>query len=223
VLGGALPLRIAAPVDPKPALRTLAPADVRHPIFQPFGDGAAVLGLVKFQTVARVGGGDCQTIARFTSGEAALVDCPAGDGRAMVIASDLNNRWNDFPLHPTFVAFVHEAVRYLSSARPRDGEYLVGDAPPGTPRTPGIAEVPDGAGGTRTRRVAINVDPREGDPGRLTDADFQAAVTRLKDVGAAEARVHANEQEDRQHLWQYVLAAMLIALAVEGVVAARAG
>ena len=53
-----------------------------------------------------------------------------------------------------------------------------------------------------------------------------ANVSRLRPVwvfSTAEARVHANEQEDRQHLWQYVLAAMLIALAVEGVVAARAG
>ena len=109
VLGGS-PLRILAPLDAKPSVRTLAPADVRHPIFQPFGDNAATLGLVKFQTVARIGGRDCQTIARFTTGEPALIDCAAGDGRALVLASELNNRWNDFPLHPTFVAFVHEAA-----------------------------------------------------------------------------------------------------------------
>ena len=141
----------------------------------------------------------------------------------MVLASDLNNKWNDFPLHPTFVAFLHEAVRYLSSARPHTGEYMVGDAPSGTPRTPGIVTIADaGASSTRRRRVAINVDPREGDPGRLSEADFQAAVTRLKDVGASQARVQATEQEDRQHLWQYALAVMLVALAFEGVVASRA-
>ena len=55
------------------------------------------------------------------------------------------------------------------------------------------------------RRVAINVDPREGDPARISVDEFQSAVTRLKDVGASEARVDATQQEDRQHLWQYVL------------------
>jgi hypothetical protein len=220
VIGGA-PLRIVVPTDPKPSLRTLAPADVRHPIFQPFGAGAAMLGLVKFQTVSRIGGPDCQALARFTSGEPALLDCSAGEGRAMVIASDLNNRWNDFPLHPSFVAFLHEAVRYLSSARPQGNEYLIGDAPAGVPRTPGIVTVP--ATGGRPRRVAVNVDPRETDSGRVSSVDFEAAVTRLKDVGASEARVRASEEEERQHLWQYLLVLMLVALAFEGAVASRTG
>ena len=105
--------------------RALAPADVRHPVFRAFDGAAATLGLVTFQHVARVGGPACQTIARFTTGEAALVDCGAGEGRALVLASDLNNRWNDFPLHATFVPFLHEMVAYLSSARPRAGDYLV--------------------------------------------------------------------------------------------------
>jgi len=220
-VAGGSPLRIVVPADARPALRTLAPADVRHPVFQPFGASAATLGLVKFQIVARVGGDECQTLARFTSGEPALLDCAGGDGRAVVIASDLNNRWNDFPLHPTFVAFLHEVVRYLSSARLHESEYLVGDVPPNVPRTPGIVAIGDGGSQGRQRRVAVNVDPRESDPGRLTPADFQSAVTRLKDVGASEAHVRASEQEDRQHLWQYALGLMLVALAFEGIVASR--
>ncbi len=46
-------------------------------------------------------------------------------------------------------------------------------------------------------------------------------VTRLKDVGVTEARVEATEQEDRQHLWEYVLALVIAALAIEGLVASR--
>ena len=224
VLGEGSPLRVVAPTDVTAQLRTLAPADGRHPIFQPYGSNAATLGLVKFQTVARIGGPGCQTIARFTTGEPALLDCSVGDGRAMVIASDLNNRWNDFPLHATFVPFLHEAVRYLVSGRPHADEYVVGDAPAGVPRTPGIATLLDrastGAPG-RTRRIAVNVDPREGDPARMSADEFQSAVTRLKDVGVSEARVEATQQEDRQHLWQFVLLAMLAMLTLEGLVASR--
>jgi hypothetical protein len=46
-------------------------------------------------------------------------------------------------------------------------------------------------------------------------------VARLKDVGATEARVEAAQQEDRQHVWRFLLMAMLAMLAIEGVVASR--
>ena len=59
------------------------------------------------------------------------IECPSGDGRALVLASDLDNRWNDFPLHATFVPFLHEVVRYLASARAHASDYFVGDAPAG--------------------------------------------------------------------------------------------
>jgi hypothetical protein len=218
ILGG-IALRVSMPADARPAPRTLAPADVRHPIFQRFGANAATLGLVQFERVARVGGDLCQTLARFTSGEAALLECASGEGRALVLASDLNNGWNNFPLHATFVPFVHEAIRYVAGARPRAAEYLIGDLPAGVPQKPGIAMIPD-AGGQQTR-VAINVDPRESDPARMSADDFEAVVTRLKDAGATEARIEARQQEEHQHLWRYAIMTMLLLLAVEGMVATR--
>jgi len=222
VLGSASALRIQAAAAPKAAERGLAPADVRHPVFHAFAANAATLGLVRFRNVARIAGTGCQTIARFTTGDTALIDCAAGDGRALVIASDLDNRWNDFPLHATFVPFLHETVQYLASARAHASEYVVADAPRGAPRRPGIATIADGTRpGAAPRRVAINVDPRESDPARLTMDEFQAAVTRLKPTAGSEERIEARQQEDSQHMWQYAVALMLIALAVEGFLAAR--
>ena len=203
--------------------QSLAPADPRHPILQAFGPSAASLGLVTFSHTAQIRGSNCQTLAKFTSGRTALLDCEAGDGRAIVLASDLNNRWNDFPLHAAFVPFLHEAVRYLSGARAHGSEFLVSEVPDGVPPTPGIVTM---AGGrhdraSRARRVAVNVDTRESEPARISVEEFQAAVAHLKDSGAAGARVAAADQESRQHLWQYLLAAMLAVLAVEGVVGSR--
>jgi hypothetical protein len=220
VLGGGSALRIQ-PVAAKTVERALAPADVRHPVFHAFAANAATLGLVRFRNAARIGGSGCQTIARFTTGDTALIDCPAGDGRALVVASDLDNRWNDFPLHATFVPFLHEAVQYLASARGHASDYVVADAPKGVAHRPGIATIADGGRSGSTRRVAINVDPRESDTARLSLDDFQAAVTRLKDVAGNEARIEARQQEDRQHIWQYAIALMLLTLAVEGFLAAR--
>jgi aerotolerance regulator-like protein/VWA domain-containing protein len=224
VLGNADSLRVAT-TGLAPGPRALAPADVRHPIFQVFAANPAVLGLVTFNTVARIGGSGCQTLARFTSGEPALIECAAGEGRALVLASDLGNRWNDFPVHATFVPFAHEVVRYLTSARVQAGEYLVGSAPAGVPRQPGVFTLPDtsssAASSAAARRIAVNVDPREADPARLSVDEFLSAVTRMKDVSLSEAHIEARQQEDDQHLWQYLLALMTIALAIEGIVAAR--
>jgi hypothetical protein len=43
----------------------------------------------------------------------------------------------------------------------------------------------------------------------------------MKDAGLSPARVEARQQEDEQHVWQYLLAIMTIALALEGVIAAK--
>jgi len=235
VLGNTSTLQVAT-AGVRPGPRALAPADVRHPIFQPFAANPAVLGLVTFDNVARIGGSACQTLARFTTGDAALIECPAGDGRALVFASDMANRWNAFPLHATFVPFVHEVIRYLSSARSHASEYLVADVPAGVPRRPGVFSLPDPAGpssataaATRTnrsvqapqRRVAVNVDPREGDPARVSVNEFLSAVTTMKDASRSPARVEARQQEDQQHLWRYLLGLMTLALVAEGMVAAR--
>jgi len=227
VLGDGSRLQIVTVGGTRSAVRTLAPADVRHPIFRPFAATSATLGLVTFQNAARIDGSGCQTLARFTTGDRALLECPAGEGRALVLASDLDNRWNDFPLHASFVPFLHEVVRYLASARAQASEYYIGDAPMGVPRTPGVHTVPAGLGSTgggaatEPRRIAVNVDPREADPARVSAEDFQAAVTSLKDVGRVEARAEAREQEDQQHLWQYALALMIITLTIEGAIASR--
>ena len=136
-----------------------------------------------------------------------------------MLASDLDNRWSDFPLHATFVPFLHEAVHYLASGRPQNRDYVIGDIPAGIPATPGIVAIPGPA--PQFRQIAVNVDPRESDPARLSAADFEAAVTRLKDAGAAASTVEARQQEDGQHLWRYAFGLMIAVLVLEGVVASR--
>jgi hypothetical protein len=219
VLGGATSLKIVNPAVKKDA-GTLAPSDIRHPVFRPFSGNSKTLTLVRFQQAASIDGSGCQTLARFTTGGNALIECPAGDGRALILASDLDNRWNDFPLHASFVPFLHEAVRYLASARALTSDYFVGTAPAGVPRQPGVHVVP-AAPGSKARRVAVNVDPREADPSRLSSDEFQGAVTRLKGSASAAGQLEARHREDDQRLWQYALALMIVTLAAEGVVAAR--
>ena len=221
VLGAGARLRVQAPDDRRASQPlSVAPADIRHPIFQPFGPAAASLGLVRFERAATISAAGCQTVAKFTSGEAAVIDCGIGEGHAVVVSSDLNNRWNDFPLHPSFLPFVHETVRYLSSARAQATEYLVGEAPAGVSPVPGIVTL-GVAGAPGSRRAVINVDPGESEPARISPDEFGSAIARLKDAGATETRAAESGRESSQRVWQYLLGAMMVLLAVEGVVAAR--
>ncbi len=200
--------------------RTWGASDVRHPVVRAFGSTSGALGLVQFQRVAVLRTTDCPVLARFTTGEPALVDCASGEGHALVLASDLDNRGNDFPLHATFVPFLHESVRYLTGGRQQASEYVVADVPAGVPPLPGVAPLP--GGGAMPRVVAVNVNPSETDPGRLTVEEFKGAVVTMGGSAQAGARLQGQEAEERQHIWQYVLAVMLVMMAVESWVAARA-
>jgi hypothetical protein len=191
---------------------------VRHPVLQPFS-GRSSLTLVRFNRISTLRAEGCESVARFTTGEPALVDCRVGEGRALVLASDLGKAWNDFPLHATFVPFLHRAMNYRS--RPRQAsDYLVSDVPAGIPPAPAVVPY-TAAAGTAPHLVAVNVDPAESDPSRLTADQFASVITRAPAPSAEDAPNGAREQEDRQHLWQYLLLLMLAALAVESVVAAR--
>jgi hypothetical protein len=199
-------------------IRTWVASDVRHPVVRAFGSARGVLGLVQFQRVSVVRTDDCPVLARFTSGEPALIDCASGDGHALVIASDLDNRGNDFPLHATFVPFVHESLKYLTGGEQRAAEYMVADVPAGVPPVPGIA---DARGGAASTLVAVNVDPAEMDPGRLTTDEFRSAVTTTGAGAQQGVRLQAQETEERQHIWQYALAVMVAMMVVESWLAAK--
>jgi hypothetical protein len=114
---------------------------------------------------------------------------------------------------------VHEVTRYLSGGHSATAEYLVDTVPAGISPTPGVVPIKETSG--ESRLVAVNVDPAETVPARLTAEEFGTAVTRLKEVAATEQRANAREQEDRQHVWQYVLALMLTMLVVESAIAMR--
>ncbi len=198
--------------------RVLAPVDGRHPLFRGFS-GRSSLGQVTFQRVSAIRADGCATLARFTTGESALVECEPGAGRALLFASDLDSKENDFPRHATFLPFMHEAVRYVSGVR-RSSEYLVATIPPGVPAVAGVVMTP-GLAGAAGQLAAVNVDPVESDSARLGAQEFLSAVAADAAPTAGVPRAAAREREERQHVWQYVLAIMIAVMAAESVIATR--
>ena len=193
---------------------TFAPDDSRHPVFRVFG-GAGTLANVGFSRAVRISApSSASVIARYSDGSPALVEEGTAGGRVLVFGSDLNYRWNDFPLQPGFVPFVHEMVRYLASPRTSRTEFLVGDFQAAT--TPGIADL-------QGRRVAVNPDPRESDPARMAPETFQAGISRLNAAAARTEQATAQQREDGQVLWWYGLLVMVVSLAAEGIIGRRLG
>ena len=197
---------------------TFAPADARHPVFRPFGAMTPALGRVRFDRHLVLTPSDrAAVLARFSDGDPALVEFAVGKGRVLVFASDLSGAWNDFPLQPVFVPFVHELVRYLAPTITQPSAYLVGEVPQDIEATPGIVSDP-----VTGRRVAVNVDPRESMVSRLTIDEFTAPIASSSRAMAGPVEVGAAGREAEQQYWQYALLFMLVVVATEGLVGRRA-
>lgn len=204
---------LAGAEQPSP-VTALAVTDLRHPIFRPFGALAANLGEVRFDRTWRLDPDGWNVAALFTDGSPALLDRREGQGRVVLFASDLDRRWNDFPLHPGFVPFVVEAIRHAAAGTTTDRhEYTVGNVPAGVPPQPGIHPAPGGR-----HHLVVNVDPRESATATMSADEFEGMLERISLTPAASADVRALQTEARQSYWQYGLLLMLAALVVESFV-----
>jgi hypothetical protein len=191
---------------------TLAATDLRHPIFRPFGALAANLGQVRVDRSWRVSPDGWSVVARFSNGTPALLERVAGQGRVVLFASDANRRWNDFPLHPAFVPFAIEAMRYVAGDRRQPGNFTVAQAPAQARQVPGVYQGPD------NRSFSVNVDTRESVLDRLSPGDFEGRVQRSGAGASRAADKQAQQTESSQSYWQYGLALMIATLIAESVV-----
>lgn len=207
---------------PSDGALAFAPSDSRHPIFRTFG-GVATLGNVTFtRSVSVKAAHTAAILARYSDGSPALVEEQIGAGRVLVLGSDLNDRWNDFPVQPTFVPFIHETLRYLAASRSRKSDYLVGELAGADGATPGIVTLGATSAGRAQRRAAINVDPHESNPARITVEAFLSGVVRRDPTTTAGSAAPARNPEDGQRLWQMALLLMIVSLGAEGMLARAA-
>lgn len=102
---------------------TLAWVDYGHPVFELFnaphsGDFSSARFLryralsVRADSASRADSTPPRVLARFDDGSAALVERQLGSGRIAVWGSTIDAFWNDLPLQPVFLPFVHELAKY---------------------------------------------------------------------------------------------------------------
>lgn len=217
VLG--LPLRLA----PEPVTATgddavIVAADARHPMLRRLAGPAASLGRVSIEQYRRVlDESGWNVLARFAGGALAIGERQVERGTLIVFASDLDNRWNRFPVQPSFAPFLVETARYLTRDTLMASSYVLPTVPPGVPATPGAHRLP-AAGDRPERTVVVNVDPAESDPAATSPAAFSASLGRVEGRRGAPALEEARAQEAQQRLWQIGLLVMLAVLAIESLV-----
>jgi hypothetical protein len=106
--------------------------DRNHGIFKPF-QGSSRLGLntaqfFDYTELQPVTG--AAVVAKFDNGAPALVESPPENRGMLVFASSLDKIWNDLPLKPSFVPFVHQSARYLTRYNAVKGWYALGEGIP---------------------------------------------------------------------------------------------
>jgi hypothetical protein len=208
-LGWTPPLAARERADPG----ALAPTDLRHPIFRPFGPASADLGQVSFARAWDIADASSwRSVAEYTDGPPALLERRADAGRVMLFTSDLDRRWNDIPLHAAFVPFVQEMVRHLAGGAPAQTAFLVADVPADVPAQPGVVSRSGG------HRAVVNVDPRESGVERLDASAFERSLTRTAPPAGAGPVRRAAQVEAQQSYWRYGLVLMLAALVAESFV-----
>ena len=138
-----------------------------------------------------------------------------GRGRVLVWASDLAGEWNDLPRQPVFAPWLTEALASLSTETPLVRAFLVRETPPGVADRPGVASLVTEGG--EQQRIVVNADPAESDLSRLEPGDFERRFP-AADLGSV---MPVSSPTPDDWLWRYLLAAALVLLLAEGLVASR--
>jgi len=106
------------------AAYTLTARNPGHRAFSGFGVtvGEPITGAAFWHIVAVTASSGVRTLAEFGPGLPALVQ---GEG-ALLFASSLDGRWNNFPTHAAFVPLVHQSLEAILSEG-SEGKLLVGE------------------------------------------------------------------------------------------------
>ena len=102
--------------------RRLSWLDYDHPVFEVFsGPRSGDFSGARFDRLWSLEpAGGTAVVARFDSGEPALLEHSLGEGRVLVWTSTLDRYWNDLALQPVFLPFVHRLALHATGYREPD-------------------------------------------------------------------------------------------------------
>jgi hypothetical protein len=118
--------------------------DRDHPVFRDLEE-AGSQSLLSVESYAYVQvQPESRVLLKFANGHPALVEQSWDAGRVLLFTSSFDNVWSDFPLHPVFIPFVHQLVRYAAQLPTDPAAYRI-------PTTISLANYTRGVVGTAGR------------------------------------------------------------------------
>jgi hypothetical protein len=233
----------------------LAEIDFRHPLFAPFADPRfsdfTKIHFWKYRKIEAASIPSARVLAKFESGEPALLEVAAGKGKVFVLTSGWQPEDSQLALSTKFVPILYAFVEESGAAAPPPTQYYVGDNVPLGPNEPGSTmHAPDGSelrlspgeatfsqtmapgiytlGTQPGRRFAVNLDAAESRTAPMPLDELErlgAPIVHQPTVATREAerkvRLRNTELEERQKLWRWFLLGTLGVLLVETWLAGR--
>jgi hypothetical protein len=244
---------ISAAEAPVKDYAILSQIDFKHPLFAAFADPRfSDFSRIHFWHYRRIGLADVpdvKVLARFDSGDPAIVQAPLGKGAVVALTSSWRPADSQLALSSKFVPLLHALLDQSGGVIAPRAQYSVGDEipiPTGQPayrmqKPDGTsAEVAPGAKFTGTDQpgfytltpgsqiIPVNLDPAEGRTTALGDEQLTALGVPLRKATptvtdtAEQARLRvAAEDESRQKLWHWLLLGAIVFLLGETALAGR--
>ena len=214
----------------------LAEIDFKHPLFAPFSDPRfsdfTKIHIWKYRKFDAATIPEGRVLARFDSGDPAVVEAPLGQGRLVVWATGWQPEDSQLSVSSKFVPLLWSLLELGGGVAAAPSQWLVGDTaalPAGAVdqevrfTEPGIRTV---VAGERTLRFAVNLEPNESRtaplaPDELERLGVPIAQTEPKPEPSGDSKivVQGVEAESRQKLWRWFIAATLAVLLVESALA----
>jgi len=216
--------------------------DLSHPLLAGLA-GSNLMGLlnVNFYHGVALTGVDAAPLATWDDGGTAIAEVSTGGKRFLACGFDAARDFTDWPVHASFLPFLHSALLWLSRQENTGADWRVGDTIPLTgsgtwtridgpgggeqlqvagsvrPHSPGLYQFI--ATGSEPRLVAVNLKPEESD---LTPYSTPKDFLKLASTAAAHPQVATStlklsreEAENQQRVWWWLLVAAVFFLLAE--------
>jgi len=121
---------------------------------------------------------DDRVLIALEDGRPLLIERRIGEGRLLLLATSLDNTWNDLPVHPVFVSFIAETARYLSGEQTLSRSQVAGSSLPLSVTGGASGQVVDPQGET----VLSLADTRRAQDVRLRQTGFYQVYTPGKET-----------------------------------------
>jgi len=191
-----LPAVMAAPVDrTRGAAAKLSGMDYGHSVFEPFrAPRSGDFSTARFYSYRGLkAAADATVLARFDTGEPALVEKAIGRGRVVMFASTIDLSWNDLALKPVFLPFIHQLGRHLSGFREQPSALTIGEVLDMTAAEIAAGATTTAAAGNEASRTVLTPSGQRRDLSVNSESMASAGALELVEQGFYEIRSSGRE------------------------------